>query len=368
MARKTHTTSEPATGRKRSGSRSKPGGSPDVGSGQLPATTDAAATGSQQVDSAWVEGCRFNIHRVGLKPQSGWRKRNMQFLRRVLLPQMFARRTGAQGCPSFPEPGPGDVAVTWIGHATFLLQMGGLNILTDPNWALWHGPVKRARRPGLALGDLPPIDLLLVSHAHFDHLHLPSLPHIAAGQPAVVPSGVGSLLAGRGFAPVIELKPWESFRWKDAEITLTPAQHWGARYLHDTYRGFGGFLIRTGDTTVFHAGDSAMFPGYAEIGRRADIDFALMPIGAYGAPSGRAVHMNPEEALEAFDLVQGRLMLPMHYATFPLGTEPMGEPLQRLCRAVNGTGQSGQLDILAEGVPVLYQTARLSPTTPERSL
>ncbi len=317
--------------------------------------------GPQSGAGRLVQACQFLPHRVGLKPQRGWRKRNLNFLRTVLLPQMFARRTGAESKPSFPQPGQGDVAVTWIGHATFLLQMGGLNLITDPNWALWHGPVKRARRPGIALRDLPPIDLLLVSHAHFDHLHLPSLPSFAAGQPAVVPAGVGSLLAGRGFSPVVELRPWETFRWKGVEITLTPAQHWGARYLHDTYRGFGGFLIQADGTTVFHAGDSALFPGYAEIGRRADIDMALMPIGAYGAPSGRAVHMNPEEAIEAFDALQGNVMMPMHYATFPLGTEPMDEPLQRLCRGVSGTDWSQRLDVLAEGVPVLYEAGKVMP-------
>jgi L-ascorbate metabolism protein UlaG (beta-lactamase superfamily) len=236
--------------------------------------------------------------------------------------------------------------VTWLGHAGFLVQMEGVNVAVDPNWALWHGPVKRVQHPSLWPHDLPVIDLVLVTHAHFDHLHLPSLRKLANGQPIVVPRGVGGLVRRCGFGQVVELDTWQSARFKDLHVTLTPARHWGARMIHDTHRHFGGYLISGGDRTLFHCGDSAMFDGFAEIGNRAEVDVALMPIGAYEAPSGRPVHMNPEEALDAFQMMGGGTLVPMHYGTFPLGGEPLAEPVERLL------AESGRRD-LGERVVVL---------------
>jgi L-ascorbate metabolism protein UlaG (beta-lactamase superfamily) len=136
------------------------------------------------------------------------------------------------------------------------------------------------------------------------------------------------------------------------EVIHTPSHHWGARYLHDTHRDYGGYLVRTGGKSVFHCGDSAYFDGFAEIGRRHSIDIALMPIGAYESPSGRDVHMNPEEAVRAFAELGAKVMVPMHYGAFPLGNEPMDEPLERLLVEADRLGISEQVLITEEGVGI----------------
>lgn len=269
--------------------------------------------------------------RVGLKPQKGWAKRNCQFIGSRLVPTILKQRERSFiGRPVYADLEHHEIEVTWIGHASFLIRTPELNIMIDPNWAMWHGPVKRARHPGMALMDLPRIDLVLVTHAHFDHLHRPSLKKIAKGQPILVPTGVGRLMKRMNFSVVREMNNWDTFRVGDTEIVFTPAYHWGARMIHDTHRGFGGFLINTPHASLYHSGDSAYFEGFGDIGERYDIGTALLPIGAYEAPSGRDVHMNPEEALQAFADLKADRMIPMHHATFPLGNESMCEPMRRL--------------------------------------
>ena len=131
------------------------------------------------------------------------------------------------------------------------------------------------------------------------------------------------------------MSDWETIAFRVSEIHFTPAHHWGARFLHDTHRGFGGFVIKTPGHSVYHSGDSAYFDGFAEIGERHNIDTALLPIGAYDCPSGREVHMHPEEAVKAFfDLGAGK-MIPMHHATFPISNEHPAEPIARLHSATS---------------------------------
>ncbi len=296
---------------------------------------------------------RRDENKVGLLPTQGWQSRNLHFLKTVLIPTLLKPRAAGHEVDPVPNAANHEIGITWLGHAGFLVQMEGANILIDPNWALWHGPVKRMRHPSLYAHDMPPIDLVLVTHAHFDHLHLPSLKRIANGQPIIVPEGVGSIVKKLDFSSITELKTWENIGFQDMRITLTPARHWGARMIHDTHRQFGGFLVESRDRTVFHCGDSALFDGFKEIGDRSEIDIALMPIGAYQAPSGRAVHMNPEEALDAFDMLQAKAMVPMHHETFPLGGEPIDEPVARLRAAADERGISDKVHILKEGESVL---------------
>ena len=292
-------------------------------------------------------------NRVGLLPTQGWRKRNLQFLGDVLIPTLLAPRQPGHEVHPVPDAETHEIGITWLGHAAFLVQLETANILIDPNWALWHGPVKRLRHPTLFAHDLPEIDLVLITHAHFDHLHLPSLRRVANGQPVIVPRGVGNLLKRCDFGSVTELDTWQSTRFRDLTITLTPARHWGARMIHDTHRHFGGYLIESATRTVFHCGDSAIFDGFKDIGGRASIDVALMPIGAYEAPSGRPVHMNPEEALDAFQMLDAGIMVPMHHNTFPLGGEPFHEPVQRLTTAALDRGLEQRVHILDEGQSLL---------------
>jgi len=298
-----------------------------------------------------------NGNHVGLLPSKGWQKRNIQFLNDVLIPHFLAPRLPGGISSALAGMHNGETAVTWLGHAGFLIQLGGKNILVDPNWALWHGPVKRLSHPTLAARHLPYIDLVLITHAHFDHLHLPSLRSIAAGQPIVVPEGVGSVVKSCAFSKIVEMDYWSTVKFGNLEVTFTPTKHWGARFIHDTYRKFGAYILKCGDQSIFHCGDSSIFDGFTEIGKRAEFDIALMPIGAYRAPSGRAVHMNPEEALEAFDMMGAKQLLPMHYGTFPLGGEPIKEPAERLMKAAKGLGLDGRVHVIGEGQPMLFSKA-----------
>jgi L-ascorbate metabolism protein UlaG (beta-lactamase superfamily) len=293
-------------------------------------------------------------HKVGLLPSKGWRERNFRFLNDVLIPHLLAPRQPRGASALLGDLEAHQTGVTWLGHAGFLLQMGGKNILIDPVWALWLGPLKRFSHPSLVARDLPYIDLVLITHAHFDHLHLPSLRAVAAGQPIIVPQGVGSVVKTCAFSRVIEMDYWQSLRVEGLDVTFTPMRHWGARFIHDTYRKFGGYVISDRRQTVFHSGDSSLFDGYQEIAKRAAIDVALMPIGAYAPPSGRPVHMSPEEALQAFEMVGAKQMVPMHYGTFPISGEPLHEPEQRLLKATRQFKLQERVHVLSEGQPAVF--------------
>ncbi len=293
---------------------------------------------------------------VGLQATPGWKRRNWEFVSQVLLPSLVEPRAGESQVADLRQPrGPGKFQVTWIGHASFLIQSEGMNVLVDPNWAEWLAFVKRVRYPGLALHELPRIDLVLVTHAHYDHLHLKTLRRLGAGQPILVPRGVGKIVRKAGFGRVLEMERWQEVRIGGLKITFTPAKHWGARNVHDVHLGFGGFLIEnSAGRVVYHCGDSAYFDGFREIGERARIELALLPIGAYKAMSGRVVHMNPEEALQAFADLGAAHLCPMHYGTFPLGGEPLDEPLARFRAGAQALGWEDRVRILAEGSPQIF--------------
>jgi len=283
----------------------------------------------------------------------GWHKRN--FLGEVVLPSLFESRRGIHKCEvHFPELTGDQICVTWIGHASFLIQTREYSILIDPNWAKWLKVIKRIRHPGFQIHDLPAIDLVLVTHAHFDHLDRKTLRAVAANQPIVVPKHVGSLVKGLGFHAIHELDIWQSYQYQQLQITLTPAFHWGARMWHDSYRGFGGFIIEYRGRTLFHCGDSAYFEGFKEIGKRYRVDLALLPIGAYDPPTCRDVHMNPEQAIQAFLELGAQKLIPMHYGTFRLGYEPVDEPPLRLIKRANELGIVSQLYLLTEGQPSIF--------------
>ena len=249
-------------------------------------------------------------------------------------------------------------AVTFIGHSSFLVQMKGLGVLIDPVFATRLIVLRRQRRPGVRVKDLPTIDAVLLTHAHMDHLNRPSLKAIVRemrrrgrrAPVAIVPNGVGDLVADLGFSEVMALRWWESAEVKGLNVTATPAKHWGARMFSDTHRGFGGYVLEAeGAKSVYHSGDTAYFDGFAEIGRRLRPKVALLPIGAYCPDSYRSVHTSPEEALQGFLDLGSETMVPMHYNTFRLGREPMEEPLARLLTAAEKAGVLGRVEALGEG-------------------
>ena len=289
--------------------------------------------------------------RVKLRPRADWHKRN--YLTEVLIPSLFIKRAGASAPPVFPQLRKGEVCITWIGHASFLLQTPEVNVLIDPNWSKWLKVVKRLKRPGFEIHDLPEIDFVLVTHAHFDHLDRRTLRRVASDQPIVVPIGVGNLVHDLGFQIVHELDYWQTVKLGPIDVSLTPCYHWGARFLADLHRGFGGFAMAVDGRTIFHCGDSAFFPGFREIGEHYKIDIALLPIGAYDAPTGREVHMNPEEAVKAFSELGAKTLIPMHYGSFRLGYEPLDEPLVRLRAAARSHGIEDKVLVMTEGKPVV---------------
>lgn len=297
--------------------------------------------------------------RVGLVPEKGWARRNYQYLSGNLFPSIVRKReeTGGEMAPVFRPLADEEIEVVWIGHASFLVRTVNFNILIDPVWAKWMGPLKRHRDPGIDIKHLPPIDLVLITHAHFDHLCRMSLKRIVDGsQTIIVPSGVGKVVRRLDYDNLIEMSDWQSYNFRGSDIHFTPAHHWGARYIGDTQKEFGGYVIDTPGHSVYHSGDSAYFDGFAEIGDRHKIDTALLPIGAYDCPSGREVHMNPEEAVKAFLDLQAGKMIPMHHATFPISNEHRDEPLLRLRQSIREHSIEDRVVTPAEGEQVIISS------------
>jgi L-ascorbate metabolism protein UlaG (beta-lactamase superfamily) len=269
-------------------------------------------------------------------------------------------RTGQTHKPKLVSNG--ELGVTFIGHASFFIQIGGQNVIVDPNFARWLFVLKRLKKPGVQLGDLPAIDLVLVTHAHFDHLHRPSLRAIVqqarrrrvAPPVIVVPHHVVDLVSDLGFRKVVELDWWDNYRQQGLTVTHVPSRHWGARVLKDSHRGYGGYVLRNHLHSVYHAGDTAYFPGFREIGRRLAPELALLPIGAYNPPSFRNVHADPSDATRAFLDLKARWMVPMHYGTFRLSHEPVDEPLQFLAREAKAAGIEDRVRVMEEGVTQFF--------------
>ena len=276
------------------------------------------------------------------------------FFRELIWKAWLTKRVGQQRRPVFPKLVRGQVAITWIGHASFLIQFTDLNVLIDPNFANWLFLLKRIKRAGLKIEDLPPIDLVLLTHAHFDHFHKPTLRRLPHPKIGVMPWGVGNLARNLGFSRIIELDWWESFGQREWKVTFTPSQHWGARTLRDLHRGYGGFVLEHQGRKIYHAGDSAYFDGFKQIGNFFSPEIALLPIGAYHPDSFRRMHMGPDEAIVAFKDLQARWLVPMHYGAFKLSFEEMDEPPRWLRQIARQEKLTPQVRILEEGVPQVF--------------
>ncbi len=229
-----------------------------------------------------------------------------------------------------PAPGQG-ARLTWLGHAGWLVQLDGVSLLIDPVLSETIGPGVRRNVPSpVSCSELPAIAAQLVSHNHRDHLDLPTLARVRA--PIISGLGHRSLFDAESLS-CSELAWWESTNVGPVRVTFVPAQHWSRRGLFDGNRMlWGGFVIEGSSARIYHAGDTAWFAGFAEIGRRfPGLDAAMLPIGAYDPPwFMEKQHLNPEQAIQAFVDLGARSFLAMHWGTFKLTDEPLGEPPVRL--------------------------------------
>ncbi|WP_376091158.1 MBL fold metallo-hydrolase [Roseomonas sp. CCTCC AB2023176] len=262
--------------------------------------------------------------------------------------------------PRPTEPPPGHVAVTFVGHSTFLIRFaGGPTLLTDPIWSERCSPLsflgpRRVRRPGLALDALPPLDAVLLSHNHYDHMDLPTLRRLRA---PLILTGLGNtaILDRAGVVGGEDLDWWESRDVAGAAITYVPMRHFSARGIRDRGKAlWGGFAVHTAAGALIFCGDTGYGPHLAEVGARlGPFAVGLVPIGAY-EPRWfmQVVHMNPEEALHAQSDLRVGTAIAMHFGTFKLTQEGVEAPAEAL-RA--GRAASG---LRAEGfrVPLVGET------------
>ena len=247
------------------------------------------------------------------------------------------------------NPDPSAATVTWIGHATVLVQIDGLSFLTDPIWSDTPSPVsfagpKRFVAPGIAMDDLPQIDFVVISHNHYDHLDIPSLVALADRNPNTrffVPKGNAKLLRKHRIVNVEPLD-WGQVRTiGPLAIYCLPAQHWSKRSLNDDNDTlWSSWAVVGAEKRIFFAGDTGYFPGFAAIRSLFErFDLALLPIGAYSPTAMmRSSHLNPEEAIDAALDLNARHVLAMHFGTFDLSDEPLREPPARFRAAAQKVG------------------------------
>jgi N-acyl-phosphatidylethanolamine-hydrolysing phospholipase D len=301
----------------------------------------------------------------GAQPPHGWRDILRWSRERAVLPRSIRadRPTFQQATPDFHLPrAPRDLlTATWIGHSTVLVQLGGLNVLTDPIWSERASPLRRLGprrvvKPGATLESLPPLDVVLLSHNHYDHLDAPTVRRVARLHPDahwMVPLGLVPLLRRLGVREVTELGWWDEATVGEARIACTPARHFSARGVTDRMRTLWcGWTVRVAGRALYFAGDTAYHPEFAAIGQRyGPFDIVLIPIGAY-EPRWfmQRVHMDPEEAVRAYLDVSGesleedasprspRIALGIHWGTFKLTDEPMDEPPRRTLAAWRAAG------------------------------
>jgi L-ascorbate metabolism protein UlaG (beta-lactamase superfamily) len=225
-------------------------------------------------------------------------------------------------------------ALTWIGHASFLVQLGGKSALIDPVMSeRLSSVVRRNVAPGLDWPALPKIDVVLVTHNHRDHMDAPTLKRLGPAPVYVVPAGLGAWFDRAGLRRIVEMDWWQEEEIEGLHVTFVPAQHWSRRGLTDMNESWwGGYVIEREGLRVYHSGDTAWFEGFSRIGDRCGpIQAAMLPIGAY-APRWfmRPQHMDPGDAIRAFRALGAEKLVAMHWGTFKLTDEHLAEPPELL--------------------------------------
>jgi N-acyl-phosphatidylethanolamine-hydrolysing phospholipase D len=239
-------------------------------------------------------------------------------------------------------------SITWVGHSTLLVQLDGLNFLTDPNWGAraspisWAGP-SRLSPPGLAFEDLPRIDVVVISHDHYDHLDLGTVKRLADTHNPLflVPLGLKAWFGNNGMSRVEELDWWQERDYRGVRFVCVPAQHFSQRTLWDgNTRLWSSWAVLGRERRLYFGGDTGYFAGFKEAGQRlGPFDVAALAIGAYLPPEiMKAVHTTPEEAVQAFVDLNARTLLGIHWGTFDLAEEPLDEPPARMLAEIHRRG------------------------------
>lgn len=230
--------------------------------------------------------------------------------------------------------------VAWLGHSTVLIKADGFTILTDPVFGekagldlyLFTIGLKRMVAPALPVEELPPIDLILSSHAHMDHLDTPSLRWLENKRTEVVmASQTSDLIRASRYGKVTELRWGATAQVGQAKVKAFEVNHWGARMRTDTYRGYNGYTVEVNNRRILFAGDTAVTDSFRSVKDRRGYDLAIMPIGAYN-PWIR-YHCNPEQAWRMGNDAGAEFLLPVHHQTFRLSQEPTLEPIERFLAA-----------------------------------
>lgn len=240
--------------------------------------------------------------------------------------------------------------ITYVGHATCIVEMRGCKFITDPlltKRIAWVGP---RRKVGLRLDDgaLDGIDFVTISHGHFDHLDKRSLCMLDKSVPVVSYPNLRGIVRRACHRNAVGIGWWESTTVGPVRITAVPAFHFSVRPPFHYTKDYQGYVIE-GERTVYHAGDCGMSKYFEEIGKKFRIDVAMLPIGAYDPPSFREKHLAPEDALDAMEVLGAKLMVPIHWGTFSLSWEPFDEPPRRLQEHAKKRGLSDRIRLLHPG-------------------
>ena len=243
-----------------------------------------------------------------------------------------------------PTLGPGELGITFGGHATVIARYRELAIAFDPMLGRWIGGVRRAVESGLHAEDFADVRLVLISHRHADHLHLPTLRRMPRSATVVVPTGAAGWVSSLGFARVVELSPGADLELRGVQVVAAPIAHGD----DDLARGLS-YVLRGDGPSAYLCGDSGYFSGFASIGERFAPDVALLPIGGFLPASFRARHMSPLDALYAFEDLRSRILVPIHHGAFALSYEQLDEPARWLVELARARGVRDHVIVMAAG-------------------
>ncbi len=260
--------------------------------------------------------------------------------------------------PVRPAPrswSPGGITLSWIGHATFLINLEGTTILTDPVFSDTIGVsllglttlgLRRFVPPALTIAELPPLDLILISHAHMDHYDIPSLRKLPRGVPIILARDTTEFMQDLGYAQIQELDWGQTAEVDGVRIEAVPVKHWGRRYPWDRDRGYNGLLLTKGRRSILFGGDTAYTARLPAATAGRPLDVAILPIGGYNPYI--ANHASPEQAWGLYHEMRARYLIPMHWRTFRMSHERPFEPYERLVAAQNGSARRIALHAIGE--------------------